>query len=289
MNHQLSFQQVDVFTDVRFKGNPVAVVLDGNSLSTDEMQAVANWTNLSETTFVCKPTDPRADYKLRIFTPHNELPFAGHPTIGSAFAVLKHGLKPKTEGGLVQECGSGLVSILIDGDKLFFTLPESSIEDIPSDQLVQLANALGVPLNSVNASATIDVGAVWITIQLSDAYEVRSLKPDMKKLSAWIPRGVTGVTVFGLDSENKESDLEVRSFAPNEGVEEDPVCGSGNGCVATLVRRLDLIKQSNYVASQGNCIGRNGKVEVRFQDNDKILIGGYAVTCVEGMLNIDIE
>ncbi|MDF2653114.1 MAG: Phenazine biosynthesis protein PhzF like [Paenibacillus sp.] len=286
MKHQVPFQQVDVFTNVPFKGNPVAVVLDGNELSTEEMQAIANWTNLSETTFVCTPTNPRADYRLRIFTPNSELPFAGHPTIGSAFAVLKHGHKPKTEGCLVQECGSGLVSIFIDEDKLFLTLPEPNVQNIHSADLVELANALGIPSHSVKASATIDVGAVWITLQLSNAYEVRSLRPDMAKLSTLIPSGVTGVTVFGLDSGNTESNLEVRSFAPTEGVDEDPVCGSGNGCVATLVKKLELIKKTNYVASQGYCVGRNGRVEVRFQDDGKILIGGYAVSCVEGTLNI---
>ncbi len=117
MNHQVPFQQVDVFTEIPFKGNPVAVILDGNELSTEEMQSIANWTNLSETTFVCKPTDPQADYRLRIFTPNSELPFAGHPTIGSAFAVIQHGIKPKTAGRLVQQCGSGLVTIFVDENK----------------------------------------------------------------------------------------------------------------------------------------------------------------------------
>lgn len=286
MNHQVPFQQVDVFTDIPFKGNPVAVILDGNELSTEEMQAIANWTNLSETTFVCKPTDSQADYRLRIFTPHSELPFAGHPTIGSAFAVLKHGIKPKTAGRLVQECGSGLVSILVDEDKLFLTLPEPNVKSIKSADLDELVKALGISSNSVKACATIDVGAVWITLQLSNAEEVRSLRPDMAKLATLIPSGVTGVTVFGLNSGNTESNIEVRSFAPNEGVDEDPVCGSGNGCVATLVRQHELIGKPNYVASQGYCVGRNGRVEVRFTDNGKILIGGHAVTCIKGTLNI---
>ncbi|MDQ6422780.1 PhzF family phenazine biosynthesis protein [Paenibacillus sp. LHD-117] len=286
MTHQVPFQQVDVFTEVPFQGNPVAVVLDGNELSTEQMQAIANWTNLSETTFVCTPTDPRADYRLRIFTPKSELPFAGHPTIGSAFAVLKNGHKPKTEGCLVQECGSGLVSVFMDGDKLFLTMPEPKVQNIQSADLVEFADALGVPSYSVKASATIDVGAVWITLQLSDADEVRSLRPNIAKLSTLIPPGVTGVTVFGLANGNTGSDLEVRSFAPTVGVDEDPVCGSGNGCVATLVRKLELIKQPNYVASQGFCVGRNGKVEVQFQDNGKILIGGYSVACIEGALTL---
>ncbi|MFD1779088.1 PhzF family phenazine biosynthesis protein [Fredinandcohnia salidurans] len=286
MNHQVPFQQVDVFTEIPFKGNPVAVIIDGNELSTEEMQTIANWTNLSETTFVCKPSDPQADYRLRIFTPNSELPFAGHPTIGSAFAVLQNGFKPKTEGRLVQECGTGLVSIFVDEDKLFLTLPEPIVKSVPSADVDRLANALGVSSNSVKTSATIDVGAVWITLQLSSADEVRSLRPDMAELATLIPSGVTGVTVFGLTSGNTEPDVEVRSFAPNEGIDEDPVCGSGNGSVAALVKKHKLIGKQTYVASQGFCVGRNGKVEVRFTDNGEILIGGHAVTCIEGKLNI---
>jgi PhzF family phenazine biosynthesis protein len=286
MKHKVPFQQVDVFTDVQFKGNPVAVVMDGNELTTEAMQAIANWTNLSETTFICSPTDALADYKLRIFSPNSELPFAGHPTLGSAFALLNQGYKPKTEGRLVQECGSGLVTIIVDENKIYLTLPEPNVQNIQSADLVELSNALGVPSYSVKASAKIDVGAVWITLQLSDANEVKNLRPDMAKLSERIPSGVTGVTVFGLDSENTESDLEVRSFAPTIGIDEDPVCGSGNGCVATLVGNLNLLTKSSYVASQGCCVGRNGKVEVRFEDNGRILIGGHAVTCIEGTINL---
>ncbi len=286
MNHQVPFQQVDVFTEIPFKGNPVAVILDGNELSTEQMQAIANWTNLSETTFVCKPTDPQADYRLRIFTPNSELPFAGHPTIGSAFAVIQHGIKPKTEGQLVQECGTGLVTIFADEDKLFLSLPNPKLKSVPSTDVDRLAKALGVDSNSVKVSETVDVGAIWITIQLSNAEEVRSLRPDMAELSTLIPSGVTGVTVFGLTSGNIEANVEVRSFAPKEGIDEDPVCGSGNGCVAAVVKKHELIGEPTYVASQGFCVGRNGKVEVRFTDHDKILLGGHAVTCIEGKLNI---
>ncbi|MDR9787451.1 MAG: PhzF family phenazine biosynthesis protein [Peptococcaceae bacterium MAG4] len=286
MNHQVPFKQVDVFTNIPFMGNPVAVVLNGNELSTEQMQAIANWMNLSETTFVCTPSDPQADYRLHIFTPRSELPFAGHPTIGSAFAVLEHGLKPKAAGRLVQECGRGLVSIHIYEDKLFFELPEPKVESIQSVDVAELASALGVDPNSIKASAIIDVGAVWITLQLSNAGEVRNLRPDMAKFSALIPPGITGVTVFGIIPDNPESDIEVRSFAPNMGINEDPVCGSGNGCVATLVKELGLIGKPKYVASQGQCVGRNGRVEVRFADNGKILIGGQAVTCIEGAMKI---
>ncbi|MFG6147442.1 PhzF family phenazine biosynthesis protein [Halobacillus sp. B23F22_1] len=286
MNEQLPFQQVDVFTSTPFQGNPVAVVLDGNNLSSKEMQAIAHWTNLSETTFVCEPTDPQADYKLRIFTPNNELPFAGHPTLGSAYAVQKHGLSPKTEGRLVQESGIGLVTIIPDGDQMFMTLPQSKQTSIDPEKLMQLTTALGVDPNRVKAALTIDLGAVWMTLQLDDADVVRSLRPDMEKLTVLTPEGVTGVTVFGSTTENEDAAFEVRSFAPGEGVPEDPVCGSGNGCVATMVKQLQLTDGAGYVASQGYCIGRNGRVEVRFKDDGSILLGGHAVTCVEGQLNV---
>src|SRR5262245_64256161 len=152
----LTFQQVDVFTAVRFKVNPVAVVLDGDRVSAADMQAIAGWTNLSETTFVCAPTDERADYRLRIFTPKRELPFAGHPTIGSAHAVLRHGLKPRTAGRLVQECGKGLVDIKIEGERLFLALPEPRFREPDASQLEPLAAALAVSASAVRAQAVID-------------------------------------------------------------------------------------------------------------------------------------
>src|SRR5215831_12070445 len=141
---RLAFQQVDVFTDVPFKGNPVAVVLDGDRVSSAAMQSIAAWTNLSETTFVCAPTDPRAVYRLRIFTPRRELPFAGHPTIGSAHAVLRHGLTPRVPGRLVQECGKGLVDIRIDGERLLLALPEPQFREPTQSQLAAVAAGLGV-------------------------------------------------------------------------------------------------------------------------------------------------
>ncbi|HYL19204.1 MAG TPA: PhzF family phenazine biosynthesis protein [Burkholderiales bacterium] len=286
MSSPLPFQQVDVFTSVPFKGNPVAVVLDGNSLSTQAMQAIAGWTNLSETTFVCTPTDARADYRLRIFTPRSELPFAGHPTIGSAHAVLRYGLKPKTAGRLIQECGKGLVTLALDDRRLFLSLPKPQLRDVPALQLDAMAAALGISASTVHAKAVIDVGVVWITLQLDSARAVTRLEPDLARIAAATPRGVAGVTVFGLTSAGGEVQLEVRSFAPAEGVPEDPVCGSGNGCVAALVKRDRLLAGPTYVASQGGCVGRDGRVEVRFADDDTIWLGGQAVTCVEGTLRV---
>jgi len=278
------FQQVDVFSAIPFKGNPVAVVLEADRLSTDRMQAIANWTNLSETTFVCTPSVPQADYRLRIFTPKNELQFAGHPTIGSAHAVLRNGLKPKTAGFLVQECGKGLVTLRVEGERLFLAVPTPVLRDVPAAQLSELAAALGVPPDSVRANAVVDVGVAWITLQLADGDVVRQLRPDQARIRALTPPGAVGVTVFGLAQAGTHPDIEVRSFAPAEGVPEDPVCGSGNGCVAALVRRERLIPRSRYVASQGRCVGRDGRVEVQFGDDETIWLGGHAVTCVEGAL-----
>src|SRR5499433_100932 len=282
---RLAFQQVDVFTAVPFKGNPVAVVLDGDGVSSASMQSIAAWTNLSETTFVCTPTDPRADYRLRIFTPRRELPFAGHPTIGSAHAVLRHGLKPRTAGRLVQECGKGLVDIRVDDERLLLALPSPQFREPSGPQVAAAAEALGVAPADVRRAAIVDVGPVWFTLELASGDAVRALAPDMGRLAALSPMGITGVNVFGLYPAGAGADLEVRSFAPGDGIPEDPVCGSGNGCVAALVRRDDILKKGSYHASQGRCVGRDGRVTIEF-DNDTIWLGGHAVTCVEGWLNV---
>jgi PhzF family phenazine biosynthesis protein len=283
VGEKLTFRQVDVFTCVPFKGNPVAVVQGADRLATEQMQAIARWTNLSETTFVCAPTDERADYRLRIFTPARELPFAGHPTVGSAHAVLRGGLRPRTPGRLVQECARGLITLRVEGERIFFELPGPALLDPTAEQSAAAADSLGVSPGEIVAAAIIDVGPVWLTLQLTDADAVRRLRPDQARVAAATPPGAVGLTVFGLESEVAESQLEVRSFAPVEGVAEDPVCGSGNGCVAALVRREGLIGRDSYVARQGGCIGRDGRVEVIFEDG-AIWVGGQAVTCVEGTL-----
>ena len=284
VGEKLTFRQVDVFTGVPFKGNPVAVVHGADRLSAEEMQAIARWTNLSETTFVCAPTDGRADYRLRIFTPAAELPFAGHPTIGSAYAVLRGGLRPKERGRLVQECGRGLVPLRVEGERLFFELPKPAVHDLTAEQLAGVAAALGVAPRAVGARALVDVGVAWLTLQLTDADAVRGLRPDQARVAAVTPRGAAGVTVFGLEAAGAEGQLEVRSFAPAHGIAEDPVCGSGNGCVAALVRREGLVDGNSYEARQGRCIGRDGRIEVRFAEDGAIWVGGQAVVCVEGTL-----
>ena len=281
---RLPFQQVDVFTAVPFKGNPVAVVLDGSGLSDERMQAIAAWTNLSETTFVCPPSDPAADYRLRIFTPRHELPFAGHPTIGSAHAVLRSGRAPKQAGRLVQECGKGLVEIRAEDDRLFLAVPAPAFREPAAADRAAATAALGVAASDVARAAIVDVGPVWFTLQLRDAAQVTKLAPDMAAVAAVAVPGISGLNVFGFHEAGGPAAVEVRSFAPAHGIAEDPVCGSGNACVAALIRRDRLVAGDRYVAAQGCCLGRDGSVEIRFAPDGTIWLGGHAVTCVEGTL-----
>jgi PhzF family phenazine biosynthesis protein len=227
----------------------------------------------------------RADYRLRIFTPRRELPFAGHPTIGSAHAVLRRGHKPHSSGRLVQECGKGLVDIKIDGERLLLSLPEPQFREPTKSNLAAVAHALGLTAADIQRAAIIDVGPVWFTVQLASGDAVEALLPDMSELAALNSIGITGVNVFGLYPAGAGADLEVRSFAPGHGVPEDPVCGSGNECVAALVRRDGILKAHSYVASQGRCLGRDGLVTVQFDDGTTWL-GGDVVTCIEGLLQV---
>lgn len=282
--NRIAFQQVDVFTSVPFQGNPVAVVLEGDRLTAAQMQSIAAWTNLSETTFVCTPTHAQADYRLRIFTPKSELNFGGHPTIGSAYALLRHGLQPRSAGRLVQECGRGLVQLRVEGERLFLALPEPSLTALDDALVNSILSALGLAAGSARTWAKVDVGVAWITLQLDDDDAVRALRPDFARLRDVTPAGAAGVTVFGLTDHDRFR-LEVRSFAPAQGIPEDPVCGSGNGCVAALIRAHRLLTHSSYVAAQGACVGRDGRVEVRYEDS-AIWLGGNAVTCIEGWLQV---
>jgi PhzF family phenazine biosynthesis protein len=311
------FKQVDVFTARPFFGNPVAVVLDAADLSTEDMQRIARWTNLSETTFALAPTQPGADYRLRIFTPARELPFAGHPTVGSAHAVLEAGIvaaKPT----LVQECAAGLLPLAIEGEgadrKIFVTAPPAISKPLPPAQADALHAALGAKWLASAVPTAITVGPTWLVVQMPDAAAVSALTPDMAKLAALgHALGLTGVTVFGrLESGSWSTPstashgmagepnrprggaeraagppvaINVRSFAPGEGVPEDPVCGSGNAAVGAYVAsRPELAALGTaYRSSQGREIGRDGHVWVRLADG-RVQIGGHAVTCVDGTL-----
>lgn len=281
--NQIKFSQADVFTGVPYQGNPVAVIIDGDQLTDEEMQKIANWTHLSETTFICSPTKLGADYRLRIFTPHEELPFAGHPTIGSARVALNNGIKPAHDGYLVQECGKGLVKIYMDGEQLSFALPEPQITPVSDELNEQVAQALGLnDQTKVTLSEMVDVGAIWLTMELESAQDVLDMDPQDERLVKLLPTGTTGVTVFAPQAPAADSDFEVRSFAPVEGVHEDPVCGSGNGAVAALIKKHQLLNKKKYVAKQGQKMGRNGIINVNLDMDGQILVGGQAVECITG-------
>jgi PhzF family phenazine biosynthesis protein len=289
-----SYRVVDVFTFRPLLGNPVAVVLDAEGMTTDAMQAVARWTNLSETTFVLPPTTAEADYRLRIFTPRSELPFAGHPTLGSAHAILEAGrVTPRGSGRLIQQCGIGLVELTVGergGDRqLAFGLPPATLEPLHAADIAELELILGCKVSLKTAPGIVNVGPIWIVAHLNDAASVLNLQPDFARLAKFERRlGVTGVTVFGTREEGDDAAIEVRSFAPSCGVEEDPVCGSGNGSVAVFQWQRGLLPPggTDYVAAQGRCVGRDGRVMVSVDANGNVRVGGACVTSVEGSLTL---
>ena len=275
------FKQVDVFTAVALKGNPVAVILDAKGLSAAQMQAIANWTNLSETTFVTPPTDPVADYAVRIFTPKSELPFAGHPTLGTAHAVIEAGLAKPKDGKVVQQCAVGLVQVSQSGSGLSFRLPRYAYEEAPEDE--KLAEALGE--GAIKGTPQIvNVGPRWVIAELSSAETVEQLAPDLAVLADYDrAQATTGMTVF---AEKPDGDIVVRSFAPADGIAEDPVCGSGNGAVAAYRLKAGQVSAGSlYTASQGRQVGRDGHVRVRIE-GDAIHVGGDCVTVVDGTFRI---
>jgi PhzF family phenazine biosynthesis protein len=281
---QRSFKQVDVFTTVAYKGNPLGVVLNGAGLSPEQMQHFTNWTNLSECTFLMPPQDATADYKVRIFCPGRELPFAGHPTLGTCHAWLEAGGKPKAEF-IVQECGIGLVKIKRDGARLAFAAPpllKSGSLDEADVQLI--ARGLGVARSDIVAHAWCDNGPNWRGVMLRSAEQVLSLKPDAAIL-AGLDIGVVGprgkVGVVGAQIASDETHFEVRAFFPgNNGMAEDPVTGSLNAALAQWLIGAG-IAPPNYVAAQGTAMSRAGRVHVS-QEGADIWIGGASITCIDG-------
>lgn len=272
------FAQVDVFTAVPLFGNPVAVVLDAVGLSDADMQQIALWTNLSETTFVLPASVAGADYLTRIFTPTQELPFAGHPTLGTAHAVIEAGIVSPKAGKLVQQCGAGLVEVSVNAAGLSFQLPRYAPR--PTIDAETLPAILGVP-GLIGAAETIDTGPHWQIVRVAD---VARLSPDPARLRLHLERdGATGLTAY---SETTPGEIAVRSFFFTDGMTEDPVCGSGNAAVAAHRMRAGAIGDGDaYLARQGMAIGRNGEVRVRI-DNGAIHVGGACVTCIAGEFRI---
>jgi PhzF family phenazine biosynthesis protein len=310
---QRLFKQVDVFTAQPYLGNPLAVVLDGTGLGTEDMQAFARWTNLSETTFLLPPSPEAAaqgaDYRVRIFTPGDELPFAGHPTLGSCHAWLQAGGAPKAAEFIVQECTKGLVKLKHNGARLAFAAPSLQRSAPDAALLARVAAALGLQSQQILGAQWLNNGPTWLGLLLDSMETVLQLQPDAAQLKGLVP----GVGVAGMDTAPAAPDLivrsnrearafgarsvdaghaqddtpsvEVRFFAPDIGVLEDPVTGSFNASLAQWLI-ADGITPSRYVAAQGTCIGRAGRVYIDQDAAGQVWVGGDSVTCIDGKVTL---
>jgi PhzF family phenazine biosynthesis protein len=286
------FKQVDVFTATPYRGNPLAVVLDGSGLSTEAMQHFTNWTNLSECTFVLPPSDEGraagADYRVRIFCPGRELPFAGHPTLGSCHAWLEAGGVPQAEH-VVQECGVGLVRLRRDNQRLAFAAPPLiKSGPLPEADVTLIARGLGVARSDITAHAWCDNGPNWRGVMLQSAEQVLALRPDGAVL-AGLDIGVVGprgqVGVVGA-REGDDTQFEVRAFFPgNNGLCEDPVTGSLNAALAQWLMGAGLAPE-RYVAAQGTALARQGRVFIERDASGAIWVGGQSVTCIDGLVSL---
>jgi PhzF family phenazine biosynthesis protein len=310
---QRAFKQVDVFTATPYFGNPLAVVLDGAGLSDDQMQRFARWTNLSETTIVLPPKEAGrlggADYRVRIFTPGAELPFAGHPTLGTCHAWLQAGGTPRSPGRVIQECGVGLVQIRNDGSRLAFAAPPLKRSAPGPTQLSEIAQALGLKASQILTAQLLDNGPVWLGLLLESVQTVLALEPDhlaLKNLGikvgvvavdaaaptpALIARSNREARAFGtaraapaLTAED-EPTVEVRAFAAPVGVMEDPVTGSLNASLAQWLM-ADGYAPTTYTASQGTCLDRAGRVHLVRDASGQVWVGGDAVTCITGSVRL---
>jgi PhzF family phenazine biosynthesis protein len=282
-----AFKQVDVFTRVALRGNPVAVILDAVDLNDDAMQRIATWTNLSETTFVLPRTQAGADYRIRIFTPRSELPFAGHPSVGTLHALIEAG-HVEAHDRLVQECAAGLLPLRVEGHgadrRIFVRAPQAKIaaEDDAIKAAVQAA--LGVELS---VARVIDNGPRWLTCDLRHEATVRSLDPDMSAVASLCRKiSAVGVAVFGRAA-GPDYAMVVRAFCPADGIPEDPVTGSANAAIGAYLHATPQLGDlgTSYRVSQGREVGRDGYVDVRIDAaTGDVEIGGQSVTCVDGTL-----
>ena len=285
-----AFQQVDVFTDRAGFGNALAVVLDGDGLDAATMQRFATWTNLSESVFVLVPTKD-ADARVRIFTPRQELPFAGHPTVGAVHALVHAGRIAHEATSMRLECAAGVLPVRIEhrggAPLVSVRSPCAKLHHANPEDVAPLAAALGAEPNRSALPRIVDVGAIWMIVDLGDAAIVRALAPDLDRIAALtLARHTVGVAVFGRETRG-DAALAVRAFCPADGIPEDPVTGSANAAIGAFLREcgaLDAIR-ARYVASQGREVGRDGRVvvEVDVATGD-VAIGGTSVTCVEGVV-----
>jgi PhzF family phenazine biosynthesis protein len=285
--------QLDVFSRLPLLGNPLAVVIDGDGLDDATMQAFARWTNLSETTFLLPPTRTGADYRVRIFTPRQELPFAGHPSVGSAYAAIESGLVPPGKSELVQECAAGLLPVHVeaDGDQriIHVQAPPARLRALEAPERARLTQALRLDLAQARIGL-VDNGPTWLVCDLHDAADVRRLQPDPALLATLSQdTGAVGISVFGREPAGVAA-MAVRAFCPADGIPEDPVTGSANAAImAFLAEAGDSAGYGlRYRASQGREIGRDGYVEVmRDAATGAISIGGACAMGIRGELQLD--
>ena len=279
MVKKYAFHQLDVFSNEPLFGNPLAVVHAANDLSESQMVQFANWTNLSESTFLLNPTNELADYKLRIFTPSSELAFAGHPTLGSCYAWLNRGGVPKNKDIIIQECGVGLIKIRRNGERLSFLAPKL-LKTGPLDQttLNTISKGIGIPVEDIAHHQWVDNGAGWCAVMLKTASQVLAIKPNVEYLKT------LKLGVIGPHPTDHEHDFEVRAFVIPFGIHEDPVTGSLNAGIATWLINSGLSKDS-YSVSQGTALGRKGKIYIEAINNE-IWVGGEVVNCIEGEVRL---
>jgi PhzF family phenazine biosynthesis protein len=272
------FAQVNVFSADPLGGNPLAVVLAAEGLGEAQMAALARWTNLSETTFLLPPADPGADYRVRIFTPSQELPFAGHPTLGSCHAWLAAGGRPRKPGLVVQQCGVGLVRVRCDGPRLAFAAPPLRRSGALEPELLEkIAKALALRPPDIAHHQWVDNGPGWCAVMLRSARQVLSLKPD------WVALGPLKLGVIGPQDAGHDAAFEVRAFIGGGGY-EDPVTGSLNASLAQWLFGAGLAR-SPYVAAQGTALQRAGRVHLR-RDGEEVWVGGDVVDVIRGKVNL---
>ncbi|MFL6659777.1 MAG: PhzF family phenazine biosynthesis protein [Massilia sp.] len=286
------FKQVDVFTGVPLKGNPLAVVLNADGLTEPQMQALARWTNLSETTFALAPTTAQADYRVRIFSPGVEFPFAGHPTLGTAHALLEAGLVPKTPGRLVQECGVGLVDIRIGEDgALAFKAPAAELTALHPGLFPALRAALqSEAFCTTPAPVIANMGISWLVVRMHSAADCLAVQADAEAMGAFTRLGVTGIAAYGMHAPGGPADWEVRAFFTKMGVlAEDPVTGSANACIARVLQAQGFDDaqacSQGYQARQGTALQCDGRIRVDYLD-DEPWIGGQSTTIIDGAITM---
>ena len=279
---QRSFRQVDVFSGKPYLGNPLAVVVDGAGVSAEQMQRFASWTNLSETTFLLPPSNAAADYRVRIFTPVRELPFAGHPTLGSCHSWLQAGGQPKNADFVVQECQAGLIKIKRTGDRLAFAAPKLLREGpVDAATLAKISAGLRLPQSEFLHQQWVDNGPGWVAVMLRSAEQVLAIEPDYAAMNG-LEVGVVGAYPVG-----SECQVEVRAFITEGTLSgyEDPVTGSLNASLAQWLTGSGLMPQ-RYLASQGTALGRAGRVYLECDDLGQVWVGGESVTYIEGQVTL---